>query len=99
MPVIPSDFFTRLKYLNIIQTLTEASSSVDSVALTDQYVAYGGSDNTVWVHDISTGNIVQTLTEESSLVDGVALTDQYVAYGGADSTVWVNLDKISFPEL
>jgi len=53
-------------------------------------VAYGGSDNNTYVHDLSDGSLVQTLSESGSSVRGVALNDQYVAYGGNDNNTYVH---------
>ena len=53
-------------------------------------VAYGGSDDTTYVHDVSDGSLEQTLTESEFSVRGVALSDTHVAYGGFDDTTYVH---------
>jgi len=71
-------------------TLTESGDDVRGAALTDNYIAYGGADDNVYVHDRSDGSLRHTLTESGGIVRSVALTDDYVAYGGADDNVYVH---------
>ena len=52
-------------------------------------VAYGGGDDTTYVHDVSVGSLVQTLTESGDSVYGVALSDTHVADGGRDDNTYV----------
>ena len=53
-------------------------------------IAYGGSDENTYLHDVSDGSLVQTLTESESGVRGVALSDTHVAYGGRDENTYVH---------
>ena len=53
-------------------------------------VAYGGSDDNTYVHDLPDGSLVQTLTESGNVVGGVALSITRVAYGGFDGTTYVH---------
>ena len=73
-------------------TLTQATGSVNGVALTDDRIAYGpGSGNNVYVHDLSDGSLEYSLSEFSYGIDSVSISDSYVVYLGiVDDNVYIH---------
>jgi len=85
--------------VELIETLTESTNRVQSVAFGDGFIAYGGVDENVYVHNTDDFSLEETLTESTDHVNSVAFTDGFIAYGGVDDNVYVhNTDDFSLEE-
>ena len=74
----------------LVETLTEATEDVNSVAFGDGFLAYGSDDDNVYVHDTSDFSLETTLTEATDRVFEVAFGDGFIAYGSDDENVYVH---------
>ena len=70
-------------------TFLESEFSVRTVSIGDEFVAYSGTDDDVYIHEIDTGNLSKTFTNSNDNVLGSSIDNGKVAYGGADGNVYL----------
>ena len=68
----------------IVKRLTEAAGPVDSVALSDKYLAAGSRDKKVRIYDVQDFHMVQEIADASEQIWCVAFSDKYLATGSGD---------------
>ena len=73
----------------LIETLTESTDHVRGVAFGDGFIAYGGWDDNVYVHNTDDFSLETTLTEATDNVNSVAFGDGFLAVGSSDNDVYV----------
>ncbi len=87
-----------------VKTLLEAGDEVQSVAFSPdrKYIAYGGNDNNVYIHDIRDGwNHIQTLEQAEGDIRSVVFSPdgKYIAYGGGDETLYIHETENDWEEI
>ena len=70
--------------------LTQSSDGLNGGSITSDFVAYGGTDENVYVHDVSDGSLVQTLSESGRVIQDVELSENNIIYGGDDDVGYLH---------